>query len=299
MKKWTIAASLSIGVLALSACNSDDEIVAETEAGNITKEEFYEELKDVNGESTLQQLVTVKVLEDNYEVTDEELEEEISTMKEGFPSEEDFNTTVEQQFGGEEQLREIMYVSMLQEKAAAEDVEITEEDLQELYERKNTEIQAQHILLENEEDVAEVQQKIEDGEDFGELAQEYSTDTGSAENGGDLGYFSAGSMVPEFEEAAFSLEAGEISDPVQSTHGTHIIKVNDVREKEESIGEFEDVKKELEREILLNRVDQTQIQEKINKLIQDAGVQINVEGMEDLFEAEETEENTTEEDAQG
>lgn len=299
MKKWTIAASLSIGVLALSACNSDDEIVAETEAGNITKEEFYEELKDVNGESTLQQLVTVKVLEDNYEVTDEELEEEISTMKEGFPSEEDFNTTVEQQFGGEEQLREIMYVSMLQEKAAAEDVEITEEDLQELYERKNTEVQAQHILLENEEDVAEVQQKIEDGEDFGELAQEYSTDTGSAENGGDLGYFSAGSMVPEFEEAAFSLEAGEISDPVQSTHGTHIIKVNDVREKEESIGEFEDVKKELEREILLNRVDQTQIQEKINKLIQDAGVQINVEGMEDLFEAEETEENTTEEDAQG
>ncbi|MFS0752239.1 peptidylprolyl isomerase [Oceanobacillus sp. 1P07AA] len=299
MKKWTIAASLSLGVLTLAACNSDDEIVAETEAGNITKEEFYEELKDVNGESMLQQLVTVKVLEDNYEVTDEELEEEIATMKEGFPSEEDFNTTVEQQFGGEEQLREIMYVSMLQEKAAAEDIEITEEDLKELYDRKNTEVQAQHILLENEEDVAEVQQKIEDGEDFGELAKEYSVDTGSAENGGDLGYFSAGAMVPEFEEAAYSLEAGEISEPVQSSHGTHIIKVNDVREKEESIGEFEDVKKELEREILLSRVDQTQIQEKINKLIQDSDVKINVEGMEDLFEQEETEENTTEEDAQG
>ncbi len=83
----------------------------------------------------------------------------------------------------------------------------------------------------------ELRQRIADGEDFAQLAREYSDDTGSAENGGDLGWFGRGAMVPAFEEAAFALAPGEVSQPVKSDFGYHIIEVlerDDQRPKDEA-----------------------------------------------------------------
>ncbi len=97
-------------------------------------------------------------------------------------------------------------------------------------------VQAQHILLryDEEKDSAEVQQradeliaKINDGADFAELAREYSQDPGSGQRGGDLGWFGRGRMVPQFEEAAFGAQVGEVVGPVESQFGLHIIKVNE------------------------------------------------------------------------
>lgn len=86
---------------------------------------------------------------------------------------------------------------------------------------------ASHILVETEEEAQEVITRLEAGEDFSAVALEVSTDTGSGANGGDLGWFGRGRMVPEFEEAAFNLEIGEISDPIQSDFGWHIILKQD------------------------------------------------------------------------
>jgi len=77
-------------------------------------------------------------------------------------------------------------------------------------------------------EIERIKTQIENGEDFAELATAYSED-GSAQNGGDLGWFSKGQMVPEFEEVAFSLKPGEVSDPVRTKFGWHLIKVEGVR----------------------------------------------------------------------
>ena len=91
------------------------------------------------------------------------------------------------------------------------------------------EVRARHILLATEEEALVVKAELEGGRDFAELAREKSTDPSAQQNGGDLGFFSRGMMVPPFEAAAFVLEVGATSEPVQSDFGWHVIKVEDKR----------------------------------------------------------------------
>jgi parvulin-like peptidyl-prolyl isomerase len=84
---------------------------------------------------------------------------------------------------------------------------------------------ARHILVGTEAEAKAALQLINQGVNFAEVAKKYSKDTGSGANGGDLGWFGKGAMVAEFEEAAFKLKIGEISEPVKSQFGYHIIQV--------------------------------------------------------------------------
>ncbi|WOF75255.1 peptidylprolyl isomerase [Parvibaculaceae bacterium PLY_AMNH_Bact1] len=93
------------------------------------------------------------------------------------------------------------------------------------------EIKARHILVATEEEAQAVIEALDAGGDFEELAKEHSTGPSGAE-GGDLGYFTAGTMVAEFNDAAFALQAGEISAPVKTKFGWHVIKVEDRRVQE-------------------------------------------------------------------
>jgi len=107
---------------------------------------------------------------------------------------------------------------------------------------RSEEVQAQHILItvgkeagaedqaKAKKTILSIQQQLKDGKDFAALAKEFSDDPGSGANGGDLGFFSRGKMVPEFEDAAFSTKKGEVSEPVQTQFGWHLIKVNDRKE---------------------------------------------------------------------
>lgn len=283
VKKWILPLTLAAGVLTLSACNGSDnsEVIVESSAGNITKDELYEEMKAQVGETALQQLLYRKVLSEKYEVTDAELDKAVNEMKEEYG--DNFELVLQQnQLADEEALRDLLRDQLLIEKAALSDVEVTEEEIQEKYEAYKPEIRASHILVADEETAKEVQAKIEAGDDFAELAKEYSTDPGSAEKGGDLDFFGTGEMVPEFEEAAYALDVNEVSEPVQSQHGWHIIKVTEKQEK----AAFEDMKEDLEYEVKLTKIDAAALQEKLQQELKDAKVDIKDKELEGVIPAQ-------------
>jgi len=86
------------------------------------------------------------------------------------------------------------------------------------------EVRASHILVSNIEEANHVMNELKKGKDFGELAKKFSN-CPSREDGGDLGFFGKGQMVPEFEKAAFSMNPGEVKGPVKTQFGYHIIKL--------------------------------------------------------------------------
>ena len=120
---------------------------------------------------------------------------------------------------------------------AVGNADVAEEDVQAEYDAQYgdaapaTEYNASHILVETEEEAQSLIEELEGGADFAELAQQYSTGP-SGPNGGQLGWFSPGMMVPSFEEAVFELEVGEISAPVETQFGWHVVKLNETREQD-------------------------------------------------------------------
>ena len=138
---------------------------------------------------------------------------------------------------------------------------ITEEDLRARYEEEiakiepKEEVRARHILVETEEEAAEIIKQLDEGADFATIAGEKSTD-GAAAQGGDLGYFTRGRMVPEFEEAAFALEPGTYSkEPVKTAFGWHVIKVEDKRMQEPPA--FEQVENQIRSMLIRDRYLET------------------------------------------
>jgi peptidyl-prolyl cis-trans isomerase C len=131
---------------------------------------------------------------------------------------------------------------------------ITDADLKKRYDAEvakvppTEELKASHILVKTEDEAKDIIKQLEGGADFAKLAKEKSTDTGSGANGGDLGYFGDGDMVPEFYAAANKLKKGEFTkDPVKSQYGWHVILLTDRRTKEAP--KFEEVKDQIKDEL--------------------------------------------------
>ena len=127
---------------------------------------------------------------------------------------------------------------------------VTPEAARKLYEETvksvpaEQEVRARHILVENEDEAKAIATRVKGGEDFAKVAGEVSKDPGSKTDGGDLGFFTKDRMVEPFAEAAFKMEAGQISDPVKSQFGWHVIKVEEKRNKPAPT--FEETKDQVE-----------------------------------------------------
>jgi peptidyl-prolyl cis-trans isomerase C len=145
-----------------------------------------------------------------------------------------------------EEFKKLTLISELLEKEIMSKGGVTDQDVKDYYEKNKadfvatSQIKASHILVNTEEEAQKILERLSKGEKFEALAKEASIDKVSGKNGGELGYFSRGEMVPEFEKAAAALKAGEVSKPVRTQFGYHIIKVTD--KKTGPVVEFERVK---------------------------------------------------------
>jgi peptidyl-prolyl cis-trans isomerase D len=163
--------------------------------------------------------------------------------------------------------RKIKYL-LLDREQARQKVVVPPTDIQRYYNdniqqyQTPEQIRASHILLEtagkNDADVKkradEIAKQVKSGADFAELAKKVSEDKGSAANGGDLDYFGRGRMVPEFEQAAFAMQPGQISDPIKSQFGYHIIKLVDKRAG--ATRPLEEVRAQIQQQLASETADQ-------------------------------------------
>ncbi|MFG6499181.1 peptidylprolyl isomerase [Sulfitobacter sp. 1A13191] len=147
---------------------------------------------------------------------------------------------------------------------------VSDEELQAAYDAQYSdaepepEFNASHILVETKEEADAIKTELDGGADFAELAKEKSTGP-SGPGGGSLGWFGPGMMVPAFEEAVAGMEAGSVSEPVETQFGWHVIKLNETRTAEAPA--LEDVREELE-----TQIRQTNVQEAIESLTDSAEV---------------------------
>jgi len=169
-------------------------------------------------------------------------------LENGFEKEEGFVVVLEQ-----------MKKSLLMQYAANKlmsSVSVDDEEVRAYFEANKAmfsqpkTVAASHILVDTEKEAMKILDEINNGLEFSDAARQYSR-CPSKDSGGALGEFSQGKMVPEFEQAAFSMEVGEISQPIQTQFGYHIIKVDKINEAKES--SFEDVKDEVKNQCLFSK----------------------------------------------
>ncbi|MFF5995299.1 peptidylprolyl isomerase [Lysinibacillus sp. KU-BSD001] len=279
MKKTVFALTLAASI-GLAACsNPGDEVVVSTASGDITQDEFYAEIKKLAGAPLLEQVVVNKILNDKYKVTDEEIQAEYDAIKEQYGDQ--FQMALASSGLTEETFKQNIRFQLLQEKAT-EDVKVTDEDIQAYYDQAKYELNARHILVETEEEAKAIVEELKNGADFAEVAKEKSKD-GSAAEGGNLGWFTVGKMVPEFNDAAYALELNTVSEPVKSQFGYHIIEVTDKREVE-GYGTLEEKKEEITEALKATKADWNTIEA---QLIEEAKIEVKDADLKDAFQSKE------------
>lgn len=236
MKKIAIAL-LSVTLISSSACaeNKDAEnknIVATYSEGEVTSEQVMEQFKPMLDMQPENKDKKFSELDKNVQemlvkgfINQKLFEKEAEKL--GIRSSEDFKKKIK---AAESQLLQQELIER-QLKTAVTDKLIDDEYNKLAKELKGQkEVKVAHILVDTEEKAKEIKKKLNKGSKFEDLVKEFSKDEGSKANGGELGYVMKGQLVPEFENKAFSMKQDEISDPVKTQFGWHIIKALDSRD---------------------------------------------------------------------
>ena len=268
-KNKRLIASIVGGVVLIGAIGggayayTNSQTVGSVNGDRITKSELYDTLSNVYGSVAVESLITKKVIEQeadkrDIKVKDSEINEEVDAYQTSYGGEEAFASALKENGLTLEDFKEDIEVNKKIEKLMQQDIKITEKEVKAYYEENKAnydqpeQVEVSHILVEDKEKANDLLNKVKAGEDFAKLAKENSTDPGSAENGGELGYISRGEMVEEFEKAAFALKDNEVSDLVKSKYGYHIIKKTGHKEAKEST--YEESKKDAKEAALSEKI---------------------------------------------
>ncbi len=256
---------------------SAQDVVAEIGETQITKDQLYDAMKNLSGEVTLRTMILEEVLKNNAEdpeALQKAAEEEVQQQIDEAGGEEAFNQLLSyQQLGSVEEYTYQIFIRNLFQNVVEQHIDMSDEAIQTFYDESyQPTMEAQHILVDTEEEAQEVLDRLEAGEEFDAVAQEVSKDS-TASNGGLLGEFLPGQMVPEFEEAVKNGTNGEvIPEPVETEHGFHVIKVLDNGEKKP----LNEIKDEVVDQYKVSKfADSTFAYGVIGRLIEDAGLKIN------------------------
>jgi foldase protein PrsA len=257
-----------------------NETLVSSKEGNITQEDLYSSLKDQNGKNQLKSMIYEKVLEGKYGYTKKDADQAMKELETQYGDQLESLVTQNGYASIEEFKKSTNFkLNNLITKAVKENTEVTEDEINAYYATLKPEIRASHILLGTEAKATEILARVNAGEDFATLAKENSTDTASATQGGDLGFFGQGAMVPEFETAAYKLKKDEVSAVVQTENGYHIIKLTDTKEKES----LENMKDQIKRTISETKNDDAAITKLLDKLIKEADVKIKDDFFKDIL----------------
>ncbi|OBZ11186.1 peptidylprolyl isomerase [Bacillus sp. FJAT-26390] len=268
-KAWMIVSAvlaiLLIVVLIKPPFGSSNETVATVNGVNIGKDRLYDELLKAGGPATLENLITQELIMQEAKaasitVTDADVDSEIALIKKSFGTDEQFNSTLAQYNMTLDSLKKDTKINLTIRKILEPKTDVTEDEIKQYYDANKDQlgtpeqIQASHILVATKEEADAILAQLKQGGDFAAIAKEKSIDPGSKDNGGDLGFFGKGAMVPEFEEAAFALKVNEISGVVQSEHGFHIIKKT--AEKAAVVPTFEEKKEEIKKQLVATEANE-------------------------------------------
>lgn len=246
----------------------------EIEPGITFKQKFSHQMLDI---IITQEMVYQDAVSKNLVADDKEIQDEYDAYMEIVKKDPEYSAFVEKNNIDEAFVKEHLTKSLTYNKyssAMMEEISISDEEIQKYYDENiadftKNEVKASHILIstmdENDQPLTEDKKaaKLDEaneilgrakaGEDFAALAEEYSDDPGSAINGGDLGFFQPGVMVPEFNDAAFAMKVGDISDIVETQFGYHIIYVTD---KNDEVTSFEEAKETIKNQLKFKKYEE-------------------------------------------
>jgi foldase protein PrsA len=282
-----VALAVLMTIVSLRYVRPDSEAVATVNGETITKDELYQAMLTEGGRQVLDRLITnLLILQEGKRlgitVTDEEIDARIQNLINAnfYGMADSFYQALEQYGLTEESLKKDIKTELILRKIAGEQISISDEEAREYFKANQQnynipeQVEARHILVDTREEAEEILELLKSGRDFAELAGEYSKDTLSAEQGGNLGFFQRGEMVPEFEEAAFSLPVNQVSDPIETTYGFHIIEVLGRKAPKEVA--FEEVEEKV-REVLLEEQTMEQMNKQVNLLREQASIEYKLD----------------------
>lgn len=252
-------------LMLLAGCDERNDYVAKVNGEKILQTELDDALREQYGTEVLDTLITNKIVEleakkEGVSVSEDTIQEEYENLAESYGGKELLQAALDENGLTEQSVKDNIRMYQLTKNVIATSVNISDEEVAQYFEDnkdsygQKEEVVASHILLKDEATATDVLAKIKAGEDFADLAKTYSIDTTTNEDGGEMGYISRGQMDKQFEEVAFGLEKGSISDIVQTSEGYHIIKVTDKVPAEEAV--FEDIKEEVYATVLEERINE-------------------------------------------